>query len=71
MMILGLLKVLKADGCHLGQNDMKINKARSIIGNKIIGVTCHNSIKLAKKAIKSKARLYSFWCILRQQKQKK
>ena len=55
-----LAKVLDADGCHLGQNDMKINKARSIIGNKIIGVTCHNSIKLAKMAIRSKADYIAF-----------
>ena len=35
-------------------------KARKIIGNKIIGVTCHNSIKLAKIAIKSKANYLAF-----------
>ncbi len=39
-----------ADGCHLGQNDMDISKAKKILKNKIIGVTCHNSIKLAKDA---------------------
>ena len=43
------LKV-NADGCHLGQNDMDISKAKKILKNKIIGVTCHNSIKLAKYA---------------------
>ena len=48
-------KRLNADGCHLGQKDMNIIKARELIGNKIIGVTCHNSIKLAKVAIKNKA----------------
>ena len=37
-----LTKILNADGCHLGQNDMKIHKAE-IIGKKIIGITCHNS----------------------------
>ena len=55
-----LAKALDADGCHLGQSDMKINEARSIIGNKIIGVTCHNSIKLAKIAIKSEADYIAF-----------
>ncbi len=55
-----LTKKLDADGCHLGQNDMKIEKARKIIGNKIIGVTCHNSIRLAKTAIKSKANYIAF-----------
>ena len=45
---------LNADGCHLGQKDMNINKARKILGKKIIGITCHNSVNLAKKAIKAK-----------------
>ena len=51
---------LNADGCHLGQSDTNIKDARSIIGNKIIGVTCHNSIKLAKLAIKAKASYLAF-----------
>ena len=55
-----LAKKLDADGCHLGQKDMKINEARKIIGNKIIGVTCHNSIKLAKIAIKSNPNYLAF-----------
>jgi thiamine-phosphate pyrophosphorylase len=46
-----LAKKLNADGCHLGQKDMDLIKARKILKNKIIGVTCHNSIDLAKKAI--------------------
>ena len=50
-----LAKSLDSDGCHLGQKDMNILDARKIIGNKIIGITCHNSIKLAKNAIKNKA----------------
>ncbi len=55
-----LTKILNADGCHLGQNDMKIHKARQIIGKKIIGITCHNSISLAKTAIKSKPTYLAF-----------
>ena len=51
---------LKADGCHLGQDDMKILEARKLIGNKIVGVTCHNSIRLAKIAIKNKADYLAF-----------
>ena len=47
-----LAKKLNADGCHLGQKDMDIQKARKILKNKIIGITCHNSINLANKAIK-------------------
>ena len=38
-----LAKKLNADGCHLGQKDTSINEARKIIGNKIIGITCHIS----------------------------
>ena len=55
-----LAKKLNADGCHLGQKDVSINKARQLIGNKIIGVTCHNSIRLAKTAIKSKVSYLAF-----------
>ena len=55
-----LSKKLNADGCHLGQKDMKISKARKIIKKKIIGITCHNSIKLAKQAIENKADYLAF-----------
>ena len=55
-----LTKKLNADGCHLGQKDMNALDARKIIGNKIIGVTCHNSIKLAKVALLKKADYLAF-----------
>ncbi len=55
-----LSKKLNADGCHLGQKDMSIKDAREIIGNKIIGITCHNSIKLAKAAIQDEASYIAF-----------
>ena len=55
-----LTKKLNADGFHLGQKDMNALDARKIIGNKIIGVTCHNSIRLAKIAIKNKADYLAF-----------
>ncbi len=55
-----LAKRLGADGCHLGQKDVNIKEARKIIGKKIIGITCHNSITLAKKAIKAKASYLAF-----------
>ena len=55
-----LTKKLDADGCHLGQKDMNILKARKILGNKIIGITCHNSINLAKKAIHNGADYLAF-----------
>jgi thiamine-phosphate pyrophosphorylase len=53
-------KKLNSDGCHLGQKDMSIADARKIVGNKIIGITCHNSINLAKAAIKNKADYIAF-----------
>ena len=55
-----LAKKLNADGCHLGQKDMNIIEARKLIGNKIIGITCHNSIKLAKIGIENKADYLAF-----------
>ena len=55
-----LSKKLDADGCHLGQKDMNIFQARKLIGNKIIGITCHNSIKLAKDALKNKVNYLAF-----------
>ena len=55
-----LAKQLDADGCHLGQKDMNISDARKLIGNKIIGITCHNSIKLAKIGIKNGADYLAF-----------
>jgi len=50
-----IAKKVNADGCHLGQTDICINEARKIIKNKIIGITCHNSLEMSKKAIKSGA----------------
>ncbi len=55
-----LAKKLNADGCHLGQKDMNILKARKLIGKKIIGITCHNSIRLAKIAIMNKPSYLAF-----------
>jgi len=44
-------KKVGADGCHIGQKDTNFIISRKILGkNKIIGVTCHNSKKLALKA---------------------
>ena len=55
-----IAKKLNADGCHLGQKDMSILKARKILKNRIIGITCHNSINLAKKAIDEGADYLAF-----------
>ena len=50
-----LAKKLNSDGCHLGQKDMDILKARKILKNKIIGITCHNSKNLIRQAINHNA----------------
>ena len=50
-----LAKEISADGCHLGQSDMNIKRARKILRKKIIGITCHNSKKLIKRAVKDGA----------------
>ena len=39
----------KADGVHLGKNDMRVEDARSILGtNYIIGATCHDADEIAQ-----------------------
>tara|TARA_B100000900_G_scaffold411447_1_gene431161 strand:- start:13 stop:627 length:615 start_codon:yes stop_codon:yes gene_type:complete len=55
-----LTKKLDADGCHLGQKDMDLIKAKNLLKGKIIGITCHNSIQLAKRAIQYGASYLAF-----------
>ena len=56
-----ITKIVGADGCHIGQKDMDFISSRKILGkNKIIGVTCHNSKKLALKAKKCGANYIAF-----------
>jgi thiamine-phosphate pyrophosphorylase len=55
-----LAKKVRADGCHIGQLDSTVSSARKNIKKKIIGVTCHNSRKLALKASKDKADYLAF-----------
>ena len=55
-----LASKIKADGCHMGQLDGSIKIAKNNLRNKIIGVTCHNSKILAKKAVKDKASYIAF-----------
>jgi thiamine-phosphate pyrophosphorylase len=50
----------RADGCHMGQLDGSTKIAKKILKSKIIGVTCHNSKVLAKKAVKDKASYLAF-----------
>ena len=55
-----LVSKIKADGCHMGQSDGSLEIAKKNLRKKILGVTCHNSIKLAQKAIKFKANYLAF-----------
>ena len=56
-----IAKMIGADGCHIGQKDMDFVKTKEILRkNKIIGVTCHNSKKLALKAKKHGANYIAF-----------
>lgn len=56
-----LAKDVSAHGIHLGQDDISPVAARIILGNQaIIGVTCHDSLELARKAIKDSANYIAF-----------
>ena len=57
---LNLACKIKADGCHLGQKDKSVIIARKKLKKKILGVTCHGSISLAKKAVKKRADYLAF-----------
>ncbi len=54
-------KLVNADGCHIGQKDLNFLNSRKILKNKkIIGITCHNSKKLALHAKKIGANYIAF-----------
>ena len=56
-----IAKEINADGCHIGQKDTDFSISRKILGkNRIIGVTCHNSKRLALKAKKIGANYIAF-----------
>ena len=55
-----ITKKSDADGCHLGQKDGSIELARKNIKKKIIGITCHDSKKLARLAYKNKCDYIAF-----------
>ena len=50
----------------MGQFDGSIKIARNKLKNKILGVTCHNSIITCKKAVKYKADYLAFGSFLNQ-----
>jgi len=64
-------RAVSADGCHIGQKDMNLMSCRKILGkNKIIGITCHNSKKLALKAKENGANYIAFGSFFKSQTKK-
>jgi thiamine-phosphate pyrophosphorylase len=56
-----LAQAIGAQGVHLGQGDGDVAAARGLLGEKIIiGVTCHDSLALAEKAIADGASYIAF-----------
>jgi len=56
-----LCHLIEADGVHLGPNDMQIPEARQLLGpGKIIGASCHQSLKRAYEALQQTANYVSF-----------
>lgn len=56
-----LAKKIKAQGVHLGQNDVAPAQARSLLGKSaLIGVTCHGSLQLAQQAAQAGADYLAF-----------
>ena len=45
-----LAQEIKADGIHIGKDDMPISQARKIFTDGIIGVSCYGSVRKAKEA---------------------
>ena len=55
-----LTSKIKADGCHMGQQDGSFKIARKKLKRKILGITCHNSRILANEALINKADYIAF-----------
>lgn len=56
-----LAREIKADGVHLGTEDMQPQQARSILGkDSIIGVSCYNNINLAIESTNASADYIAF-----------
>ncbi len=56
-----LAQLTKADGVHLGQDDISLIEARKLLGeNTIIGISCYNRFDLAEQASKEGADYIAF-----------
>jgi thiamine-phosphate pyrophosphorylase len=45
-----LARSVDADGVHVGRDDVDLATARRVMGNRLIGVSCYNDIRLAHAA---------------------
>ena len=55
-----LTSKIKANGCHMGQQDGSFKIARKKLKGKILGITCHDSKVLANEAINHRADYIAF-----------
>ena len=55
-----LASKIKANGCHMGQQDGSFKIARKKLKGKILGITCHSSKILANEAIECNADYIAF-----------
>jgi thiamine-phosphate pyrophosphorylase len=51
---------LAVDGVHIGQSDMPYKEARKLMGQRMVGVTCHDSRHLAMEASEAGADYVAF-----------
>lgn len=51
---------LPVDGVHVGQSDMAYREARKLMGQRMVGVTCHDSRHLAMEAAEAGADYVAF-----------
>lgn len=51
---------LPVDGVHVGQSDMSCREARKLMGDRMVGVTCHDSRHLAMEAAEAGADYVAF-----------
>ena len=51
---------LGCDGVHVGQSDASYAEARRLVGDRMVGVTCHDSLHLAMEAAEAGADYVAF-----------
>jgi len=50
----------RADGVHLGRDDGSIAAARSKLKNKVLGISCYDSLEAARAAVAARANYVAF-----------